>query len=633
MSKRRKKPKGRHPGGGRVTPKSGHLRSVPTGDPVPSRHDAHAAADAAASSDPVVALASGLLEVESGGDPLPIDLWASQMIGMTNAALTPAYPWDPDPDEDWGPDGPPTPEEFHKSTVASFLTRLDGPHGDTVAAALHALVPYLPDEAHHMAVEGLLTHSATAQSAPPIWAPFVGTARVERCLLLTHETDDADQIALVVRYPVIDQTFVMMALIDLNMGGLAKDLLVTDDLEPVLDVGETQGIESVELDPAVAAARLVDALRITDMTIDAPVDEDLLLMRPLLERLMDTLPAPAELPDHEPPTGDELADLAHRLAERTLARADLNSDDDPAKELSFEALERTADLMLGYVATWIGRAPLTWSPARVELFLADFVPRKIAAPPDELVDLPERLAALVPAAHELAGWSDRYVAETLDRIRSVTPVFLSRISSPESGSPAKQMMMRALAEGVDLEDPDALDALVHRINAMGGVDVFGSGADLSYPLPEPIDTSVVAEPLRDRVAEIDDELMHVCVDLFDPEHLDMCRALLVRMANEHPDELRRGGAVGWGGGIPYALCQINQMFTQGWRSSLGVQGVDVVDVTGVSQQTLGQRAKLVRTLLDLDHWPPPEPYWRSDVRASVELMRARLDAFRHGRER
>lgn len=89
--------------------------------------------------------------------------------------------------------------------------------------------------------------------------------------------------------------------------------------------------------------------------------------------------------------------------------------------------------------------------------------------------------------------------------------------------------------------------MIERINAMGGIDAFASAVDLEYPLPDPIDTSVVAEPMRRRVEAIDTCLVELCVELFDPEHLAMSRALLVRMANEHPDEIARGRPDGWGG--------------------------------------------------------------------------------------
>lgn len=57
-----------------------------------------------------------------------------------------------------------------------------------------------------------------------------------------------------------------------------------------------------------------------------------------------------------------------------------------------------------------------------------------------------------------------------------------------------------------------------------------------------------------------------------------------------------------------------------------LQGLDVAEVSGVLQQTLSQRAKAVRSLLDLDHWPPPDPYWRSDVRRRHEQFGASIEA-------
>lgn len=562
--------------------------------------------------DPVLDVALGLAEVDTGDDPLPVELWAAQIVGSTTAALRSPDPLlDGDSDDDWGPEGQPTAAAFLVGLVESFADRVHGPDGGAVATALTALVPYLTDDAADVARRALRSSPVS-----PGWGPLLGTARVERSLLMTHETDDADQVALVARYPDTDRTFVVMTLIDWNLGGMAKDLLVADDVDMVLGLTVTEGIDVRELDPAEARARVEDALQLTDMTLGSPASEDLDDLRPLLDRLLVTMPEAAELPDRTEPDPDELEALAHDIA-----RAATTGSDEFDEDELFDA----ATLMIDYVANWMGRPGLAWSPVRLELFLMDFVPRKVVAPPEELIDLPERMMRVVPAAHRMAGWEDRYVDDALAVLERFAGPFRSAISDPASSGPVKQMMMRALAEGIDLQDPAAVEQMVERINAMGGIDVFASAVDLEYPLPEPIDTSVVAEPMRRRVEAIDACLVELCVALFDPEHLAMSRALLVRMANEHPDELARGRPDGWGGGIPYAICQINGVFSNSWRSDLDVQGRDVAEFSGVSQQTLGQRAKTIRWLLDLDHWPPPDPYWRSDVRRRHEQFGARIE--------
>lgn len=638
MSKKRKRNHGRHSGGGRVTPKGTRPGAQPrsdrplTGsdallgpnsllgpDPLLGPSDAEfddldamfdLDDDEFSADDPMATLVDGFARVDLD-DTLMVELWAGELVGGFRDALTPASPWEDNDDM-------PSVEEFFESLIGAIADRSST--DPDFAQVLAALSPFLDGRARRIADAAL----ARCDRRLIEFSEPVGSAVVEQCFVLDHETDDGHNIGLVARHPGSDAPHLIMTFVDVNIGGLARDIMVSDQIDQLRQAATADGLVSSPVDPAEAHTRLLDALRITDMTIDAPVADDFAHVRPLLEQLMTTLPAPETPSDHDP-DDDEIDALVERMVELSRDRWD--------DRLTPERLRSTGQLVAGFMAHHMGRSASAWSPTRVEIFLCDYVPRKIAAPPETLMSLPSEMAALVPAAHQLAGWEDRHINATLDVIRQVTPEFERLITSPEHGSPGKQMLMRALAEGVDLEDPDQLDALVGRVNSMGGIDVFGAGDDISMApdLPGPIDLGMVPEATRGRVADIDRRMVDVHLALLDPEHLGICRHLLMLLANAHADALGRGGPDGWAGGIPYAVCQVNKLFS-GWTAILDVTGADIADAVEMSQATVSNRAKEVRALLDLDGWPPRDDVFRWDVRERYESFGRQIDEIRrrHG---
>lgn len=636
MSRRRKRHHRGRPGGGRVTPRGGptprgsgpgagqpRLGPLPAGvSPLDDPESGFLLGD------PLLELIGGLEAASADGDPLQVDLWAAGLIGSLRAGLRPAMPWEVEGADDelgpppWEGGDPPSEEEFFTTLVDGLVERTTGPSGRGVLAALQALAPYLPQDAAAVARSTL---ARDPRRLPP-WAAVVGDVAVDEAFVVDHEADDGHNVALVARYPQSGRRWLVMVLVDVNLGGIAKDILVAD-IEALDDVRRQGGQPGFSLQPLelpVARARIEAALAMTDMTIDAPVADDLDETRPLLEVLLRTLPPAARPDERDPPDDDELRTLADRLATGALAFAGAGVDHDD--------LVSTAQLMVGYCAVWVGCDPLAWSPTRLGLFLMDHVPRKVAAPPEDLAPIPDHLRALVPVAHQLAGWSTRQLPDALEAIDEAEPVFHQMLAEPQLAGPARQLVMRAMAEGIDLEDPDAVSELVDRVNAMGGIDAFVQGADLSIPMPEPLDVSELPPQVRERVAAVDEVMCLVAVELADPEHLDLSRGLLVRLATEHPGELARGGVEGWGGGIPYAVCQVNKMLNAGWWSDLDITGTDIAAVAGPSQQTVSTRAKKVRELLDLDRWPPPAEVFRSDVRARYERLGRVIEEHMQGDE-
>ena len=353
-----------------------------------------------------------------------------------------------------GDDDLPSEAEFFYDFVGGLSRRIvdDEPEW---AQLLAAIAPFLDAAAQSKAALDL---EAVDPSVVEFAAP-VGRAVVEETFLLDHETDDGHHVGLVARHPGAAEPHLVMAFIDSNLGGMASDILVSADVEGVRVEAASQGLVASPLEPAEAQARLQQALQRTDMTMMAPVEEDFPLLRPLLESVMRSLPEPSRLPAVEPPSDEELESVAESIVE---ASADVFDD-----ELTPERLRDTARLVTRFMSREMGRSPVAWSPARLEILLCDFVPRKVPVPPEALASLPGELAALVPAAQRLAGWEDRHVEFTLEMIERVTPEFMELVASDEVREPAKRLAMRAIDEDVDLDDPDAVAALVERMRSEG----------------------------------------------------------------------------------------------------------------------------------------------------------------------
>ena len=432
-------------------------------------------------------LVGGLATVDQA-EPLLVEMWGASLIGGLRMGLQPSSSFDrapgaedvdaelghdEDDDEDDDKDEPPTEEQFFGGMVARFADRASQEDGATFLAALVAVAPYLAGGAPEAAAAAGEAIAQLSRLHPaPAWAAVVGTAVVERSFVIDHETDDGHNIGLVARHPGAADTHLLMVLVDVNNGDMAKDILISDNLDGILDEAmSVEGLTMSEVDPALARARIEAAMARTDMTLDAPVSEDFDEARPMVEHLLTTMPPAAELDEPELPSRAELDALVEQV---------LGAPETASSELTREQLQQTASLMVQFVSQWCGRPPLSWSPARLDIFLGDFVPTKVSAPPDELQHLPQALTDLVPAAHRLQGWEARYVDDAIESIELITPMFRQALAEPDAAGPAKQMMMRALAEGIDVEDPEQLAALMARVNEMGGVDVFAAGEDLEF---------------------------------------------------------------------------------------------------------------------------------------------------------
>ena len=122
-------------------------------------------------------------------------------------------------------------------------------------------------------------------------------------------------------------------------------------------------------------------------------------------------------------------------------------------------------LAIDFCADYVDGRPLRWSPVVVELFMANWIPRKVLADEGLFERLPSALDAWVRFAGRKAGTPDWAVEATRKAIPRWRSEMVERGSDPAAGGPAKQFLTAAKAAGVDVEDAGALETFMAGWNA------------------------------------------------------------------------------------------------------------------------------------------------------------------------
>ena len=301
----------------------------------------------------------------------------------------------------------------------------------------------------------------------PQWASEVGESAIVGAAVMRDPVFDDGRTVLLESRHRDGATHALGVLIDKNLGGIAKDVLIAgsiDDVERTMQAhADEQPVELVfeRVEPGVAAGLIEDAIEMTDMTWGAPVDEDYWHGRALAVLRCDQTPG-VILPEDpaEMPTAEREALCAEFLA--SPEGAGFAADGEEAW---------VASLAINFAADYAGGDPLRWSPVVVELFMADWVPRKVLTTEEFLARLPDALDAWVTFAARRRGIPDAAAALTRAAIGEFTSEMCARASDPDVGGPSKQFLMAAQQAGVDLEDKRALETFVAGWNTRSAQDL------------------------------------------------------------------------------------------------------------------------------------------------------------------
>lgn len=509
MSKKRR---GRNRSGGRVTPKGtrpSEGRPMPFDDPFGAGVD-----DPPVDEHPFSDVALTL----RADHPLDLLAFASGLLLVTQPQRTP-----------FGEEPPSVPFEEFLSTLLE--------HDDPATTALLGGFAVLADDEvsrRRCAREVKGRRWSTAD-----WFEVLDQAQVARTTESTDVLGDGDNVYVELTWPT-GHALTVVVYIDHNFGSITKDVfavpMTVDDMRQTMREHLAEvGLTFVDVEAAETRARIEDALRSYDITWPPPESETWPASKPLLRWALTLLPEGGEWPGPKLWDEDEMDAIAEAFLSSPYA-AGLDREDEDLVE------------SVVWYGTGYGNAdPYRWGLPRVEIFLADWAPRKIVAPYDTLRRMPAVLRAFVRWAHDQSDIPQDRTADVLEAIDDWEPTYLEAIADDDRPQ-GPQAILDAL--GI-LGDEDELGDISRwlgdyaarfrelAIEAVGDEETLDSLDDA--PLPdEPLDLSDVPEDIVDRVRRVAELADGVCDDFFgDVELRTACRRFLADVAAGDPAIFRR----------------------------------------------------------------------------------------------
>ncbi|MFC5750259.1 hypothetical protein [Actinomadura rugatobispora] len=225
-------------------------------------------------------------------------------------------------------------------------------------------------------------------------------------------------------------------------GGMVRDAWVSSQVDRLLDHCRREGrsnplMRFEQLDPRDTRAVLQRALDFTDDTPDPPVNEKFGAYHAFVRARVSSLPPGGRLP--QPPVygRDRRAEIAIRF---------LASDE--AEDLSDRsAAGRCVDRIIDYGCAHDFGRPLRVSPIKCEMFLLDWLPRKVLLSPTEQEAVPHVLAAWVRWAGRRTGLPEEGVRATLDAVWDATAKFAEAYRDPSAFGLDRDLVARLLPDG------------------------------------------------------------------------------------------------------------------------------------------------------------------------------------------
>jgi hypothetical protein len=210
-----------------------------------------------------------------------------------------------------------------------------------------------------------------------------------------------------------------------------------------------------EEDPRRLRTEVARHLRITDGLTSLPDEGSLATDRALAGARLALLPASALAPvSAEPLSSDERTTLVRRFLDSSeAARFGLTH----VSEAELPSLHFCISLVLDYAASFGEPDPMRWSPAVANLFLLDWVHRRAVLDMDDAAMLPRVTRAWAAYASRQRGLPVIAQSQTDAAIEEMIPEFVRLYTTGERRSPATAAVAQLIADGVDPNDPDALD--------------------------------------------------------------------------------------------------------------------------------------------------------------------------------
>ncbi|MEU4367226.1 hypothetical protein [Micromonospora chersina] len=256
----------------------------------------------------------------------------------------------------------------------------------------------------------------------------------------------------------------LVALVDHNIG-ITKDVFVGGPAARIVEQAREICTEDEFTwfrteDPARMRAEVGRHLAVTDDLGELPAQGSLATDRALVGARLAALPGPAL-----PTATADVPRLTDEVRTR-LIRAFLGSPEaarfglDQVADGELASLHFCLGLLLDHAASFPDADPMRWSPTVAELFLLDWVHRRAVLDMDDAAMLPRVLRGWAAYAARQRGLPPAAATRTDEAVAEMVPEFARLYSTGERRSPATAAVAQLMADGVDPDDPAALDAWI-----------------------------------------------------------------------------------------------------------------------------------------------------------------------------
>jgi len=372
-------------------------------------------------------------QISRGGDPLDAEMLISMLCGNGWQAGELG-------DDEYEP---------LEDLLAAASRRTGGPGGVALARATASIAP----TAELAAAARRVVDDLVARGAPePSWSTALDQVTADGCWALRDVYGDGASVLCA--FERAGRRHGVSILVDFNhLGGWAKDILLAEDVESMLELmrqgaanaAETMFVE--EIDPGEARGLLEDSVAATDSTWQPEVSSGFTELRALALSRLKVLPEPSARTQPAEIGDDERAETVREFLASPEA-ADLPSVGDP---------EYCARLIVDYSADYDDGKLLRVSPAKTEIFLLGWLPKKVLLEPDDRTLMPQLMPAWIRWSARRRALPPTAVDELLETAQTCGEEFDRAYDDIGNISPARSLV-EGLPQTETIEDlRDALD--------------------------------------------------------------------------------------------------------------------------------------------------------------------------------
>jgi hypothetical protein len=310
----------------------------------------------------------------------------------------------------------------------------------------------------------------------PAWAEHLGAVTPAESYINPDLLGDRDEVICVFSYDG-EEPHALVTVVDYNADGMIRDGWVTSRVDKLLDhcrqVSTQRRAEGKhafrQVDDAGQTRHLLEtALAVTDGATDPAVSESFASYHAFIRARIRALP-PYRGRGISGATGPRRQ--AWSRDRRAMLAAEFLASDE-AEDLSDRgSASHCADRIIDYGCDRDFGRPLRMSPAKAEMFLLTWLPRKVMLSFAEQDAMPHVLAAWVRWAGRQRGLGEAVVNETLEAVFNSMGMFAEAYRDPAEFG-LDYVLVRRLLPDADLE------ALPRRAFAFPVLEGWHSGTDL-----------------------------------------------------------------------------------------------------------------------------------------------------------